>query len=35
MKIEIPAKRRKGNGKSIWLRGAKGNNLKMLMLNFH
>ena len=28
MKIEIPAKRRKGNWKSIWLKGAKGNNLK-------
>ena len=28
MKIEVPAKRRKGNGKSILLKGAKGNNLK-------
>ena len=28
MKIEIPAERRPGNGKSLWLRGAKGNNLK-------
>ena len=28
MKIEIPVKRRKGNGKSIWLKGAKVNNLK-------
>ena len=28
-KIEIPAERRKGNGKSIVLKGAKGNNLKM------
>ncbi len=28
MKIEIPAVRRKGNGKSIFLRGARGNNLK-------
>ena len=28
MKIEVPTKRRKGNGKSIWLKGAKGNNLK-------
>lgn len=27
-KIEIPATRRKGNGNSIWLRGARGNNLK-------
>lgn len=26
--IEIPAKRRKGNGKSIYLKNAKGNNLK-------
>ena len=28
MKIEVPAERRKGNGKSLWLRGARGNNLK-------
>ena len=28
MQIEVPAKRREGNGKSIWIRGAKGNNLK-------
>ena len=28
MKIEVPAHRRAGNGKSIWIRGAKGNNLK-------
>ena len=34
MKIEIPAKRRKGNGKSIWLRGAKGNNLKNVDVEF-
>jgi len=27
-KIEIPAKRRKGNGKSIFLSGCSGNNLK-------
>lgn len=26
--IEVPAKRREGNGHSLWLRGAKGNNLK-------
>ena len=26
--IEIPATRREGNGKSIWLRGCRGNNLK-------
>lgn len=28
MKIDVPAHRRAGNGKSIWIRGAKGNNLK-------
>ena len=28
MKIEVPSHRRAGNGKSIWIRGAKGNNLK-------
>lgn len=28
MKIEVPAHRRAGNSKSIWIRGAKGNNLK-------
>lgn len=27
-KIEIPAERRKGNGKSLWLKGCRGNNLK-------
>jgi excinuclease ABC subunit A len=27
-KIEIPPTRRKGNGKSLWIRGAHGNNLK-------
>ena len=31
-KIEIPAERRKGNGKSIVLKGAKGNNLKNVNL---
>jgi excinuclease ABC subunit A len=31
-KIEIPAKRRKGNGKSIELIGAEGNNLKKVNL---
>ncbi|WP_027382578.1 excinuclease ABC subunit UvrA [Epilithonimonas caeni] len=31
-KIEIPAKRRKGNGKSIVLKGATGNNLKNVTL---
>lgn len=33
-KIEIPAKRRKGNGNSLWLRGAKGNNLKNVTVEF-
>ncbi|MBO4642674.1 MAG: excinuclease ABC subunit UvrA [Bacteroidaceae bacterium] len=28
LRIEVPAERRKGNEKSIWLRGAHGNNLK-------
>ena len=28
LNIEIPSQRRKGNGHSIWLRGARGNNLK-------
>lgn len=32
--IEVPAKRRPGNGKSIWLRGAKGNNLKNVDVEF-
>lgn len=31
-KIEIPAERRKGNGKSIILKGASGNNLKNVNL---
>ena len=31
-KIEIPAERRKGNGKSIVLKGATGNNLKNVTL---
>ena len=34
MKIEVPAQRRKGNGKSVWLRGAKGNNLKGVDVEF-
>ena len=34
MKIEIPVKRRKGNGKSIWLKGAKGNNQKNVDVEF-
>lgn len=32
--IEIPAKRREGNGHSLWLRGAKGNNLKSVDVEF-
>lgn len=32
MKIEVPKKRRKGNGKSIKLTGASGNNLKNVTL---
>ena len=32
--IEIPSKRRKGNGKSIWLKGARGNNLKDVEVEF-
>lgn len=28
LRIEVPAQRRAGNGKSLWLRGARGNNLK-------
>ena len=34
MKIEIPAERRKGNGKSLWLRGARGNNLNGVGVEF-
>lgn len=32
--IEVPAKRREGNGHSLWLRGAKGNNLKNVNVEF-
>ncbi|MCD8293525.1 MAG: excinuclease ABC subunit UvrA, partial [Prevotellaceae bacterium] len=32
--IEIPARRRPGNGHSLWLRGAKGNNLKDVDVEF-
>lgn len=32
--IEVPAKRREGNGHSLWLRGAKGNNLKGVDVEF-
>lgn len=34
MKIEVPAKRRDGNGHSLWIRGAKGNNLKNIDVEF-
>lgn len=34
MKIEIPTERRKGNGKKIILRGASGNNLKNVEVEF-
>lgn len=33
-KIEIPEKRRVGNGKSIWIHGARGNNLKSVDVEF-
>ncbi len=32
--IEVPAKRRMGNGHSLWLRGAEGNNLKNVDVEF-
>lgn len=32
--VEIPANRREGNGLSLWLRGAKGNNLKSVDVEF-
>ena len=34
MKLEIPAERRQGNGKSLWIRGARGNNLKNVDVEF-
>jgi excinuclease ABC subunit A len=34
MSIEVPAKRREGNGKSITLHGASGNNLKNVDVDF-
>ena len=34
MKIEIPAERRKGNGNSLWIKGARGNNLKNVDVEF-
>ena len=33
-KIEVPAKRREGNGKTIKLKGASGNNLKNVSVEF-
>ncbi len=33
-RIEIPAERRKGNGKSLQIKGATGNNLKDVSVNF-
>ena len=32
--IELPEKRRKGNGNSIWIHGASGNNLKNVDVEF-
>ncbi|WP_307759689.1 excinuclease ABC subunit UvrA [uncultured Mediterranea sp.] len=32
--IEVPKERRKGNGHSLWLRGARGNNLKNVGVEF-
>ena len=34
MRIAVPPRRREGNGKSLWLRGAKGNNLKNVDVEF-
>ena len=34
IKIEVPAERRKGNGRSLWIRGARGNNLKNVDVEF-
>lgn len=33
-KIEIPEHRREGNGHSLWIRGARGNNLKNVDVEF-
>ena len=33
-RIEVPKERRKGNGHSLWLRGATGNNLKNVDVEF-
>lgn len=35
LKIEVPAKRRKGNGKKLTLKGCSGNNLKDVDLTLH
>ena len=32
--IAVPASRRQGNGKSLWIRGARGNNLKNVDVEF-
>ena len=32
--IAVPTERRKGNGKSLWIRGARGNNLKNIDVEF-
>ena len=32
--IEVPVQRRKGSGKSLWLRGCQGNNLKNIDVEF-
>lgn len=34
LKIEVPSQRRRGNGHSLWIRGAKGNNLKNIDVEF-
>ena len=34
MRIDVPAERRQGNGKSIMLKGCKGNNLKSVDVEF-
>ncbi len=34
LKIEVPKKRRKGNGKTLTLKGATGNNLKNVSVDF-
>lgn len=34
MSIEVPKERREGNGKSLWIRGASGNNLRHVDVEF-